>query len=146
MILGTCPVVPWKCSACPADILSNLRESTGRDVPDVPGTHPLTVCGTLPRHTDHQISLCALCLSAFLLPNLELEPTHPLHGSLRPSQSLKSVSPGPEKSPGHSENTLPTFSGGLSRDFQDCHQDFLETFRVPGPGRHVRDFFLAFRA
>ena len=29
------------------------------------GTHPQTVAGTLPRHTDHQIPLCVHCLCVF---------------------------------------------------------------------------------
>ena len=36
--------------------------------PGCPGTRPQTVTGTLPRHIGHQIPLCVLCLSAFLLP------------------------------------------------------------------------------
>ena len=31
--------------------------------PGCPGTHPQTVPGTLPRHADHQVPLCVLCLS-----------------------------------------------------------------------------------
>ena len=62
------PFVLWK---CPADILSNRRGIThqlGRDVPDVLGFAAETVLGTLPRHTDHQMPLCSLCLSVFASP------------------------------------------------------------------------------
>ena len=44
-------------------ILSNLcgiTQKPGRDVPDISGTRPQTVPGTLPRHTDHQIPLSDL--------------------------------------------------------------------------------------
>ena len=75
-IPGTCPVVPWKCPACPTDTLSNLFEIThksGQGVPNVAGTHPQTVPGTLPRHTTHQIPSCVVSLPAFLLSIKQLE-------------------------------------------------------------------------
>ena len=40
---GHVPVVPWKYTLCPADILSNLcgiTHKSGRDVPDVLGLTP----------------------------------------------------------------------------------------------------------
>ena len=61
---GNVPSVPQ--TFCPIYVELHINRS-GR--PGCPRIHPQTVPGTLPGHTDHQIPLCGLCLSVFLLPN-----------------------------------------------------------------------------
>ena len=49
---------------------------SGRDVPDVPGTSPQIIPGTLPRHTDHQFPLCVcvLFIGRFFSPRIGHQP------------------------------------------------------------------------
>ena len=59
---GCVPFGPWKCPVpqtfCP--IYVALYKSV-RNIPDVLGTRPQTVSGTLSRQIEHQIPLCVLC-------------------------------------------------------------------------------------
>ena len=53
---------------CPIDVELHNLSGRGR----CPGTPtPQDVPGTLPRHTNHQIPLCGLCLSVFSSPCLQ---------------------------------------------------------------------------
>ena len=69
-IPSTCPVCPVELSRLSrghsVQFIWNYTEiRSGR--PGCPGDSPPTVPGTLPRHTDHQIPLCALFVYWFLL-------------------------------------------------------------------------------
>ena len=60
---GSVPCVPWRCSVCARDMLSNLygfTHKSRRDVPDVPGSLKSSL-----GHIDHQTPSGAYCFIIF---------------------------------------------------------------------------------